>query len=302
MNLDLHNLKQRTVSGISLALVLLLFIYIGGGPTTIGGYDLGDGRWWSPYAFAVLMGGVIFVSIQELAHLVEAQGFTLSRLRSILVSLFIALSLAQSQGDPLEMPLWLALMVSLLLVCIGSLWARESLDRALPNQALTLMSGLLIGFCTGLQWKIFMMEGVLSKTGSRLLVSLYLVTWLGDIFAYFIGSWLGKHKLAPRVSPKKSWEGLAGNFIGNFAAASFSKFFLYQEWTWIDVLCIGLIIGFAAQMGDLVESTWKRGAGIKDSSPSPLIPGHGGLLDRIDSLLFATPLFYSYLYFVHGFN
>ena len=302
MSLDLNNLKQRIASGVSLAFILLLFLYVGGGPTTIGGYVLGDGRLWSSYAFGLLVAGVIYLSIKEFAHLAEGQGFTLSRSRSVLVGLIVALSLAEPYGGTWTLPLWLALILALLLSCLGSLWSRESLDRALPNQSLTLMSGLLIGFAMGLQWKIFMMEGLLSKTGSRLLVSLYLITWFGDVVAYFVGSWLGKHKLAPRVSPKKSWEGLAGNFMGNYAAASFSKIFLYQDWTWMDVLLIGFLVGFAAQMGDLVESTWKRGAGAKDSSPSPLIPGHGGLLDRIDSLLFATPVFYCYLHFVHGFN
>lgn len=302
MSLDINNLKQRTASGLSLALLVLSFLYVGGGPTTVGSYDLGDGRLWSPYVFGVLVAGVIYLSITEFTHLAEAQGFSLSRFRSALVGILIALSVAEPNGDSSVLPLWLALMLALLLVCLGSLWSRESLDRALPNQSLTLMSGLLMGFAMGLQWKIFMMEGTLSKTGSRLLVSLYLITWVGDVAAYFVGSWFGKHKLAPRVSPKKSWEGLAGNFMGNFAAASFSKIFFCPEWTWIDVLLIGFLVGLTAQMGDLVECTWKRGAGTKDSSASPLIPGHGGLLDRIDSLLFAAPVFYCYLYFVHGFN
>ncbi len=302
MSLDINNLKQRAASAILLAIVILTLLYVGGGPTTVGGYDLGDGRLWSPYVFGALLVGVIYLSAKEFSHLAEAQGFSISLFRSTLVGLLIALSTADLNRGSFVFPLWLALMVALMIVCIGSLWSRESLERALPNQSITLMSGLLIGFAMGLQWKIFMLDGVLPKTGSRLLASLYLITWLGDVTAYFVGSWFGKHKLAQRVSPKKSWEGLVGNFAGNLAAASFSKLSFCPDWSWIDVILIGILVGFAAQMGDLVESTWKRGAGAKDSSATPIIPGHGGLLDRIDSLLFSTPVFYFYFHYVHGFN
>ena len=227
MSLDLNNLKQRIASGVSLAFIILSFLYIGGGPTTIGGYALGDGRLWSSYAFGLLVGGVIYLSIKEFAHLAEGQGFALSRSRSVLVGLIVALSLAEPYGGTWTLPLWLALILALLLSCLGSLWSRESLDRALANQSLTLMSGLLIGFAMGLQWKIFMMEGLLSKTGSRLLVSLYLITWFGDVVAYFVGSWFGKHKLAPHISPKKSWEGLIGGLTAELIGIALVMFYIF---------------------------------------------------------------------------
>ena len=74
------------------------------------------------------------------------------------------------------------------------------------------------------------------------------------------------------------------------------------DWTWVDAVALGLLMGVAGQLGDLVESTWKRSAGVKDSNVGVAIPGHGGILDRVDSLVFAAPVLYGYAHFVLGFN
>jgi phosphatidate cytidylyltransferase len=107
-----------------------------------------------------------------------------------------------------------------------------------------------------------------------------------------VGSFFGKRKLAPRVSPKKSWEGAFGNLGGNLLGAVLMQVTVCPEWTAVDIVALALLLGTTGQLGDLVESTWKRSAGVKDSNAGGVsIPGHGGMLDRVDGVLFAFPFF-----------
>ncbi|HYK50801.1 MAG TPA: phosphatidate cytidylyltransferase, partial [Terriglobales bacterium] len=145
--------------------------------------------------------------------------------------------------------------------------------------------------------------------GAFLILYLLLVVWSGDIFAYFVGKSMGRHLMAPRISPKKTWEGAAASLIASMAiggalfyySAQVSTTFL--RWGLIErrdgmfglerpallpVLVLTAVLNVAAQLGDLVESLIKRGAGVKDSGA--ILPGHGGMLDRIDALLFAAPV------------
>jgi phosphatidate cytidylyltransferase len=145
--------------------------------------------------------------------------------------------------------------------------------------------------------------------GAFLILYLLLVVWSGDIFAYFVGKSMGRHLMAPRISPKKTWEGAAASLIASIAiggtlfyySAQVSTTFL--QWGLIQrrdgmfglekpallpILLLTAVLNVAAQLGDLVESLIKRGANVKDSGA--LLPGHGGMLDRIDALLFAAPV------------
>lgn len=126
-----------------------------------------------------------------------------------------------------------------------------------------------------------------------LLLSVFVTVWICDTAAYFIGKAVGKHKLLERVSPKKTWEGAVAGFI--FAVASFvgCSFFLLPSLPLVHAVLLGVIIGTAGQVGDLAESQLKRDANVKDSSN--LLPGHGGALDRFDSILFAMPLVFIYM-------
>lgn len=150
-------------------------------------------------------------------------------------------------------------------------------------------------------------------SGAFLLLYLLLLVWAGDIFAYFVGRSLGRHLMSPRISPKKTWEGALASMVAsvgvgvllyNYAlpistallnAHLIEKkdgiFALEKAPLWPIVL-LSAAINIAAQLGDLVESLIKRGAGIKDSGT--LLPGHGGMLDRIDALLFAAPVLWYY--------
>jgi phosphatidate cytidylyltransferase len=119
------------------------------------------------------------------------------------------------------------------------------------------------------------------------------INWVGDASAYYIGKNIGTHKLAPRISPGKSWEGALGSVI---AAIAFGVFFLRHFWPEISVweaVALSAVANAAGQLGDLAESALKRGAGVKDSGT--LLPGHGGMLDRVDSTLFTMPVVYVYL-------
>jgi phosphatidate cytidylyltransferase len=127
----------------------------------------------------------------------------------------------------------------------------------------------------------------LQQADPWLVFFLFAVVWLGDTAAFYMGSAIGRHKMAPVISPKKSWEGSAAGFVTSILAAAVWSFWRLGR---VDpkLLLAAALVAAAAQVGDLVESMIKRGSGVKDSGS--LLPGHGGMLDRIDALLFAAPV------------
>ena len=148
--------------------------------------------------------------------------------------------------------------------------------------------------------------------GSFFLLYLLLLVWAGDIFAYFIGKSLGTHRMSPRVSPKKTWEGAVASVVASVAvgmlmthyAVPISRALLharlieqrdgvFTEPAMFPIIILSIVLNVAAQLGDLVESVIKRGAGVKDSGA--ILPGHGGMFDRIDALLFAAPVLWAYM-------
>jgi phosphatidate cytidylyltransferase len=124
--------------------------------------------------------------------------------------------------------------------------------------------------------------------GGFLIISILASIWICDSAAYYVGSSFGKHKLFPRVSPKKSWEGAIAGFIFAVLTLIAAKLIILDFLSWYSVIGIGIIIGTFGQIGDLIESLFKRDAGVKDSSA--LVPGHGGVFDRFDSLIFSSPI------------
>ena len=122
--------------------------------------------------------------------------------------------------------------------------------------------------------------------GRQLVLFTLCLVWAGDIVAYFVGRGIGRVKMAPALSPKKTWEGAAGNVVASLAVG-----YGFARWMQADIatmMVIAALANIAGQMGDLLESSYKRGAAVKDSSG--LLPGHGGMLDRIDSLILAAPV------------
>ena len=142
--------------------------------------------------------------------------------------------------------------------------------------------------------RLYDLEVAGDKVGPLLVWLPILATWTTDTAAYFTGLNLGQHQLAPQVSPNKTIEGALGGIVGSILmTAGLSNLLMYDWWHGI---WLGAIIGIVAQLGDLCESAFKRDAEIKDAGD--LIPGHGGMLDRIDSLLFTLPVVYYYLEFI----
>ncbi|MCL5028127.1 MAG: phosphatidate cytidylyltransferase [Bacteroidetes bacterium] len=135
--------------------------------------------------------------------------------------------------------------------------------------------------------------GDLYTRGGYIIISIFISIWICDSAAFFGGTSLGKHKLFPRVSPNKSWEGAIFGFIFAVISMILLKFVILEFLSWSTIIAFGIIVGTVGQVGDLIESLIKRDAGVKDSSA--LIPGHGGIFDRFDSILFTAPVILLYL-------
>ena len=290
--LDRKNLALRLGTAFVFAIFFLTLLYLGDQP-------------WAQLTFFLLVCGAMAMGVAEFTRMGRKLGHRPSLAAGVLAGLLIVLHfylLGLHATDPL--PLWLALALAGAAIHFGALLFERDLDSALTSQALTWLGALYLGLGLGFQVKLFMFtESTLPNTGGRLILALYLIVWMGDSAAYFVGSLLGRHKLAPRVSPKKTWEGAGGNLLGNLAAAFLIKATACPQWTVVDAAAIGLLLGVVGQLGDLVESTWKRSAHVKDSNMGGIaIPGHGGMLDRIDSLVFAAPALYAYVHYIHGLN
>ncbi len=184
--------------------------------------------------------------------------------------------------------IWEALFFIIVLIGLFIIqFARKENQNAVTLIALTLFGVFYIGWFFTYLVKIRFLED-----GYKLVAYLLLVTKAGDIGAYLVGSRFGRHRLIPRISPNKSVEGAVGGLLFSIAFALISRYFL----SWLSfgaILMSGILIGVFAQLGDLAESLIKRDYQVKDSSL--ILPGIGGMLDVIDSILFTAPIFYIYL-------
>jgi phosphatidate cytidylyltransferase len=174
--------------------------------------------------------------------------------------------------------------VSILLLCsfVVAL-RRDNLREVLPQVAAAFM-GAFYAFAP---WR-FAID--LRAISPHLLFFALALNWVGDSAAYYVGRRFGKHKLAPVVSPGKSWEGASASALGAVAFGVLYLGHFVPQIPWWQVALIAALASAAGQLGDLAESALKRGAGVKDSGN--LLPGHGGILDRVDSSLFALPVVY----------
>lgn len=169
-------------------------------------------------------------------------------------------------------------------------------NSAILNLGTTLLGILYIGIFSssliGIR-EFYSDAGLIYDQGGYIIIAVLVSIWVCDSAAFFLGTAFGKHKLFPRVSPNKSWEGAIAGFVFSVLTMIASKYIITEFLDWPAVISIGFIVGVFGQMGDLVESLIKRDAGVKDSST--VIPGHGGMFDRFDSLLFTAPLVYLYM-------
>jgi phosphatidate cytidylyltransferase len=171
------------------------------------------------------------------------------------------------------------------------LWTKRPLVEALPAAGISSSAILLVAF--PLSYAVAL-HG-LSRIGPKLLLFALVVTWAADTAAYFVGRAMGMHPLAPHISPKKTWEGAIGSMVGSLIVA-----WVFSYWIRIPIghlVAMAVIGNVAGQMGDLLESAYKRSAGVKDSGG--LLPGHGGVLDRIDALILCIPVIWYYVVLVN---
>lgn len=139
---------------------------------------------------------------------------------------------------------------------------------------------------------VFSYEEIIHEYQPEIVLGFFVMLWLNDTGAYSFGRLFGKHKLFPRVSPNKTWEGLIGGMIAAIGGGAVLSIY-YEQFTLQNWLILAIIITISASFGDLVESLLKRSINVKDSSN--LLPGHGGILDRFDGVLLASPLVFTYL-------
>jgi phosphatidate cytidylyltransferase len=174
-----------------------------------------------------------------------------------------------------------ALLIFLFGCVILGLLTKRPLHEVLP--AISIGSAALLFVVLPFSYIVRLDE--IEPVGRQLVLFTLVLVWAGDMLAYFVGKSLGRVPMAPALSPKKTWEGALGNILASMIVAV-----LFAKWMQTDVITLLVIAGvanIAGQAGDLIESAYKRGAAVKDSGG--LLPGHGGMLDRIDSLILATP-------------
>lgn len=267
------------------------------------------------WTLAIVAGAVALITIHEFLKLTESYGVQPLRLLTYIFCGIFFLLLALNVGN--EKPL---LSTAVFVYCIGAAAALapfifltramrgEQLSTGYPAAAASVFAFTYIAMPMGMlvqlrqQW-----------AGAFYLLYLLLVVWAGDIFAYFVGKSIGRHLMAPRISPKKTWEGAIASVAASVAVGWLLFHYALQISSGLlqigliqrrdglfgleqpamgPVIVLTIVLNIAAQLGDLVESLIKRGAGVKDSGA--ILPGHGGMLDRIDALLFAAPVLWYY--------
>jgi len=261
---------------------------------------------------AFVAGVVALAAIHELLKLSEGYAIQPLRIPTYLFSalFFVAIAVHPGLTDLLSTSAftYLALSAAVLspFVFLAFAMTRDQLASSFPAAMVASFAFVYVALPMATlvqlreQWR-----------GSFLLLYLLLLVWAGDIFAYFVGKPFGRHRMSPRVSPNKTWEGAAASVIASVAvgilmfhyAQPISSALLrahlierqagvFGEMPLLPIIMLSIVLNIAAQLGDLVESLIKRGAGAKDSGA--ILPGHGGMLDRIDALLFAAPVLWGY--------
>jgi phosphatidate cytidylyltransferase len=261
---------------------------------------------------AVATSAITVLALWEYFALGEAIGHRAYRLWTIFCALLLILQQSAFQGPSIVTRLFpahlaftqanvsvIATIFSqvtlffffLLGLTVLTLFTRRPLVESLPAVGISSSAFLLVAFPLSFAVRL---QG-LPTNGPRLLLFALTITWAADTTAYFVGRAIGKHPLAPHISPKKTWEGSIAGLLGSLLVA-----YAFHFWLTIPLphlLAMAVLGNIAGQMGDLLESAYKRSAGVKDSGG--LLPGHGGVLDRIDALILCIPVIWYYLVLVN---
>jgi phosphatidate cytidylyltransferase len=258
-----RSVGQRTITSVIAMPIVLAFVWFGG--------------WWA-FAAATL---VVILGTYELHTMMLHEGYHPLIWISFALSILFLLAavLPQQRLLLIESGLSMALLITFPL-----LFFRKKLEGAMVDWSLTLAIAIYLGW----PMSVFLLvrgSQVGVSAGFWWVVTVLLGVWGFDTGAFFAGHFFGRHKLAPNISPAKTWEGVIGGLVLSIIAA-----LLFTAWPlgvpWYLAILLGIVIGVAATLGDLAESLIKRQTHVKDSGQ--IMPGHGGILDRIDSLLFAV--------------
>lgn len=248
--------------------------------------------------FASLIGGLLFlilftaiavIAFYELSELLVKKNRKINNLIGLLTVSFSVFNFYLNL-----IPNELLLIIVFLLFLITELYSKNS--SSLENLGAISFSYLYSTLLTAsiILIREYFSNNVVYFQGGYIVLGMFISIWLCDTGAYFIGKIYGNRKLYPTVSPNKSWEGAFAGFIFSVIGMLTAHFLFIDFITLTDSLILGSIIGITAQFGDLIESMFKRDAVVKDTSK--ILAGHGGILDRFDSVFFSAPFVYFYLY------
>jgi len=240
----------------------------------------------TPLYFVILIAVISFIGLDEFYRMALPE----RRLEGVVAAVWGALSICTIPFADGMLSLF-ALTAGVIGSSLLLLFRLRDIKDAAGEAALLLMGFLYVPLLLA---HIYLLR--LQPHGIEWIFLMLIIVMAGDSAAYYVGSTLGRRKLYPAVSPKKSVEGSLGGLLGSVVGALIVRFTFFGELRIVDAVAVALICGVLGQLGDLFESLIKRSCGVKDSGT--IIPGHGGMLDRLDSILFAAPAAFYYAYFV----
>jgi len=246
------------------------------------------------WSFFVLVALLAILSLNEFYSLMNKKGYSPSYVIGIPVTLFFIWLTSYTVKHPVWEPYAIGILTTAIIITFsGGLFLKKAQDSTV-NASITLLGILYIGwmFCYLILTRELDPHGALFwKNHGAYLFFLMIAIWACDTSAYVIGTYFGKVKLSPYISPKKSVEGAVAGLVVSIVVAYIFGSLIGMNMS--HSIILGVVIGIVGQISDLVESLIKRDAGVKDSSH--IIPGHGGVLDRMDSFILAAPIMYYYL-------
>ncbi len=247
----------------------------------------------SKYLFFSVFGIILSLSVLEFFNLTKKGGINPQVIPGIIVSMIIYVSIFLFTQKIVNIKLFLVLIPSFILIPIVEIFRKQ--ENKIPNLIYTLMGVFYFSVPFGLLNSIIspIRDSVVYKP--EIMIGLFAIIWINDAGAYIFGKLLGKHKMAEKISPNKTWEGAIGGALASIAL-SIVYFKLFNLFNPVTVIVMSLTTLIAGTIGDLTESMFKRHFNVKDSGN--IMPGHGGFFDRFDSLIFAAPV---YFIFVHLF-